>query len=149
LPYADSFTIGEGDAAIGLFVWEMPAERDSAGFESASLGDWKVWAQQFCSDVGASSCDGFPQQAMRMCQNEGGGTCRSAILVPTADAQYAFFVDWPSAMIVGADPDQIRIVVVAREDGFPPAARYGGSVELLRSILTTMNVWTPGQQPAS
>ncbi len=41
----------------------------------------------------------------------------------------------------------VQVVVVAREDGFPSAARYGGSVELLKSILTTMDVWTPGLEP--
>jgi hypothetical protein len=32
------------------------------------------------------------------------------------------------------------VVVIGREDGFPSAARYGGSVQLLKSILATMHV---------
>jgi len=82
-----------------------------------------------------------------MCLNAAGGSCRSAILVPAAGQQYAFFVDFPDAMLTG-DPVDVRVVILARENGFPSAARYGGSVELLKSILTTMDVWTPGQQPA-
>ena len=78
-----------------------------------------------------------------MCLNAGGASCRGAILVPTAEAQYAFVMDWTSAMFTNL-PDLIRVVVVAREDSFPSAGRYGGSVELLKAMLTTMDVWGPG-----
>ena len=111
-------------------------------------GGLKAWAQTFCSDIGASSCEDFTQRAAPMCLNAGGGSCRAALLVPTAEEQYAFFVDWASAMLTNI-PDRVRVVVVAREDSFPSAARYGGSVELLKSILTTMDVWSPGQEPPS
>ena len=115
---------------------------------SNSVPDLKAWAEAFCNDVGVSSCEGFAQQAEPMCLNVGGASCRTALLVPTAEAQYAFFVDWESAMLTSV-PDRVRVVIVAREDDFPPAARYGGSVELLKTILTTMDVWTPGEQPPS
>ena len=141
-PYADTFVSpGEGDASIGLFVWEMPA---GEGVDLDSVPGLKAWAETFCSDVGASSCEEFTERAVPMCLNAGGDSCRGAILVPTAGAQYAFFMDWPSAMFTNV-PDLVRVVVVARDDSFPSAARYGGSVELLKAILTTMDVWTPGQ----
>lgn len=140
-PYADTFVSpGEGDASIGLFVWEMPA---GEGADLDSVLGLKAWAETFCSDVGASSCEEFTQRAVPMCLNAGGDSCRPAILVPTAGAQYAFFMDWISMMFTGS-PDMVRVVVVGREDGHPSAARYGGSVQLLKSILTTMDVWTPG-----
>ena len=113
---------------------------------SKSVPDLKAWAEAFCNDFGVSSCEGFAQQAEPMCFSAGGASCRAALLVPTDEAQYAFFVDWETAMFTNA-PDLVRVVVVAREDDFPPAARYGGSVELLKSILTTMDVYQPGQQP--
>lgn len=143
-PYADTF-ISPGQDAVGLFVWEMPA---GEGADVESVQGLKVWAESFCNDVGASSCEEFTQRAVPMCLNEGGApiACRAAILVPTATEQYAFFVNWGTAVIT-SNPDRVRVVLVAREDSFPSAARYGGSVELLRSILTTMNVWTPGRVP--
>ncbi len=66
------------------------------------------------------------------------------ILVPMAGLQFAFFRPWQNEMF---DSMTVRIVVIPREDSFPAAARYCGSVELLKSILTTMDVWTPGRQP--
>ena len=146
LPYADIFVSpGQGDEQMALLAWEMPAG-EGRGDLLESVPDLTAWAEAFCTEVGVSSCEGFAQQAEPMCFNAGGDSCRAAILVPTAGAQYAFFVDWESAMFTNpAWP--VRVVVVAREDDFPPAARYGGSVELLKSILTTMNVYQPGQQP--
>ncbi len=145
-PYADTFVSPEQDA-VGLFVWEMPRgetivngeELVELGVDVGSVVGLKAWAEAFCNDVVASTCDTFTQRAVPMCQNAGGDSCRAAILVPTAGAQYAFFVNWGSAMFTNA-PDMVRVVVVAREDSFPSAARYGGSVELLKSILTTMDV---------
>lgn len=137
LPYADVFVSpGEGEMQIGLFVWEMVAGQ---GVDVDDVSDLTAWAERFCDDVGASSCESFTERATPMCLNAGGDTCRAAILVPTPGAQYAFFMDWTSAMLEGS-PDMIRVVVVAREDDFPAATGYGGSVELLRSILTTMDV---------
>lgn len=143
-PYADTFISPERDA-VGLLVWEMP---EGDGFDVETVEGLKAWAQKFCSDVEASSCQGFTQRATPMCLNAGGDSCRAAILVPTAEQQYAFFVDWSSARFTNV-PDLVRVVVVAREDTFPSAARYGGSVALLKAVLTTMDVWTPGQQPSS
>ena len=146
-PYADIFVSpGPGEGAIGLLAWDVPA---AAGVDVESLEGLKAWATTFCADaistvLVASSCDGFAKAATPMCLNAGGDTCRDAILVSTADMQYAFFVDFAYATL---SDNRVRVVVVARPDDFPPAAKYGGSVALLKSILTTMDVWTPGQQP--
>ncbi|HUG30060.1 MAG TPA: hypothetical protein VMQ65_06080 [Candidatus Limnocylindria bacterium] len=144
--YADTFAAPEADT-IGLFVWEMPA---GEGADVESVEGLKAWAKAFCNDVGESSCEEFTQRAEVMCLNAGGDSCRAAIFVPTAEQQYAFFIDWESAMVTSA-PDRVRVVAVGREDSFPAAARYGGSEALLKSILTTMDVWTPapGQAPSA
>lgn len=133
--YADVFVSPE-EATVGLFVWEMPA---GDGADLDSVQGLTAWAQTFCDVIVEASCGEFTQGAAPMCLDAGGDSCRPAILVPTADQQYAFFMDWSSAMFTDV-PNLVRVVVVAREDGFPSAARYGGSVELLRSILTTMDV---------
>lgn len=143
-PFADTFVSPEQDA-VGLLAWEMPA---GDGADLDSVQGLEAWAKGFCNDVGESSCEQFTLRAVPMCLNAGGAPCRPAIIVPTAGAQYAFFMDWISAMFTNS-PDLVRVVVVAREDDFPSAARYGGSVELLKAILTTMDVWRPNQAPRS
>jgi len=142
LPFADSFVSPDPeDAQIGLLVWKMPAGN---GADIESVDGLKAWADRFCTDGGAPSCDGFTAQARPMCLYDG-GLCHAAILVPTATQQYAFFPDLDSLMYSN-DLYQVRIVVVTRPDAFASANRYGGSVELLKAILTTQDVWTPGQE---
>ena len=137
-PYADSFASPD-EATIGLFVWEMLG---GEGADLYSVEGLKAWADGFCTDVGMSSCAEFTRGAVPMCLGGGGGACPAAILVPTADQQFAFFPDWSSLMFTNA-PDRVTVVLVAREDGFPSATRYGGSVELLKAILEKMRVRTP------
>jgi hypothetical protein len=145
-PFTDTFVSpGAGDAQIAMFAWNMEA---GEGIDLDSVADLKTWGETFCDDVGASSCEDFTQRAVPMCHDVGGDDCRAAILVPTAEGQWAFFGDWISMLFTG-NPDLVTVVFISREDGFPPAARYGGSVELLKSILTTMDVRTPrpGRNP--
>lgn len=148
-PYADVFAnpeVKDGDS-IGVWVWEVAADE---GADIESLEGLKAWAQEFCTrspairDGGSSSCDEVPSSAMPMCLNAGGDSCRAAILVPDAGGANAFFEDFNRAML---GRSFVRVVQVGRPDTFPAAERYGGSVQLLRSFLTTMDVWTLGQQP--
>lgn len=151
-PYADVFVNPDqvdGDS-IGIWVWEMPAGNT---VDIESTDGLKAWAQQFCTETpalreGGSACQGFADGAVSMCLVAGGDACRSAILVPDTGAATAFFMDWPS-VILTSSPDMVRVVQIGRPDEFPASARYGGVVQLLKSILTTMDVWTPGQQPRS
>jgi hypothetical protein len=129
---------------VGVFLWEMQA---GAGEDVDSVEGLEVWARNFCTDVGELACDEFTDRAVPMCLNAGGDPCRAALLVPTAEQQYAFVQDFTDAMLVG-DPVDIRVIAIGREETFPSSARYGGSVELLKSILTTLDVWEPGQTPA-
>lgn len=144
-PFADTFiSPGEGDKTIGLLAWTAPAG-DVGDLDT--LTGLRTFAARFCDEVVASSCDEFLDVVDVLCLDAGGQPCRRAILVSTPDAQYAFFGDWPSAMFTDL-PDQVTVVAVPRADGFAPAARYGGSVALLKAILTTMDVWPPGHTSA-
>lgn len=147
MPFAESFvSSGEGSTQIGLLVWEMPHEGDGGPDSFALL---KPWAQTFCEGVlTLPTCDGFTDDAVPMCRllADGCDAGDGAILVPTPDAQYAFFRTWQYELY---DSNAVRVVVVAREDNFPQAAGYGGSVALLKAILTKMNVWTPGTEPGA
>jgi hypothetical protein len=138
----------DGDQ-IGLFVSNVPVGK---GARPASLAGLKAWAQQFClataasRDGGASGCTGWKDRAIPMCYAAGGNPCRAAIIVPEVGGVSAFFEDWNSTI---SGPPVIRAVSVARPDNFPAAARYGGAIQLLKSILTTMDVTAPapGQVP--
>jgi hypothetical protein len=144
LPYADVFVSPrEGDEQIAAIVWTVPPAK---GEEIETADDLMVWAERFCDEVVGLSCETFTQRAVEMNLNNGSGFA-SALLVPTTDHQYAFVTDCDSCLLVGATNPGVTVVVVARPDDFPPAAPYGGSVELLKSLLTTMDVWTLGQAP--
>jgi hypothetical protein len=149
-PWADTFENSDsvdGDS-IGLWVYEVPAG-DGADIESVE--GLTAWALAFCTSTSALrdlplACEESTQQAVPMCLVAGGDTCRAAILVPGPSEPYAYFMDWESVMMTSV-PDRVTVLSIGRPDDFPAAARYGGSVELLRSFLTTFDVWTPGDQP--
>jgi hypothetical protein len=133
LPYADTFASpGDAGARIGLVVWRMHID------VFTETADLKALAAKFCSYVRASSCETFTQGAVPLEFSNGGqGGC--ALLVPTPERQYAFLSFVDSCQITETT-SAITIVVVTREDDFPSAARYGGSVELLKHIVATMRV---------
>lgn len=136
--YADTFVSpGEVDTQIGVNVWQMHID------VFTGTADLNALARKFCFEGGASSCETFTQRAVPLdFNNGGGGGC--AILVPTPGQQYAFLSDVKGCLITEGT-SWITVVVVDRADDFPSADRYGGSVELLRSIVTTTKVWRPGQ----
>ena len=145
-PYADVFGNPEsvdGDS-IGVWVWDSPAR---AGADLTSVAGLKAWAQGFCTaapgmhDAGVSTCKASTQQATPMCLVVGTDTCRAAILVAHSGGPEAYFAE--------GIPDLVRVVSIGRPDGFAAAARYGGTVQLLKSLLTRMGVVTPqaGQVP--
>jgi hypothetical protein len=57
------------------------------------------------------------------------------VLVPLLDGVIAYFADTETRVVT--------VVAIGRPDSFPGAAQYGGSVQLLKSILTTMDVYPP------
>jgi hypothetical protein len=138
-PYADVFVSPEaGDAQMGLLVWEMPSD----GAELDSFDEFKTWAEQFCAEVALGSCETFADGAVAISRPDalGNSQCGPAILVPTANAQYAFFRGCGDALL---GVDEVRVTVIGREDGFPGAAQYGGTVRLLEAIVSTMSGWEP------
>ena len=138
--YADVFVSPVPDE-LGVWVWEMPA---GAGADIASFEGLKTWATSFCSDAIRLGCDAFTQSAVPMCLDASGDACRSAILVPSVEEQFAFIPVWTSKTLSNG-PDRVIVVEVGRDEDFPGTARYGGSVELLKSILSTMDVTSTGR----
>ena len=151
-PYAEVFANPEakdGDS-MGIWVWEVPA---GDGADISSLPGLKAWAKGYCNAAAATietggTCADFASSAVPMCLNAGGDPCRAAILIPSPSGPVAFFMDWTSVMFTNA-PDMVKVVLVGRPNDFAAAHRYGGTIELLKSMLTTMDVVTPqpGQVP--
>jgi hypothetical protein len=118
-------------------VWQIST---LPGPSIMSLAGWASWFEANLCDDAVDACETVPDIALPMCA--GKDECRPAILVPLSDGTWAVF---------GADNGAITVVSLGREDDFPATLRYGGGVQLLKSILTTMDVWTPepGQIPGS
>lgn len=136
--YSDSFMNPEsrdGDQ-IALGVWQMSG---SAGDITSREGLSSWFAAHICDDK-IDACATVSDVAVPMCL--GKAACLPAVLVPLSDSTQAVFGD--------AETGVVTVVSLGRPDSFPAAARYGGSVQLLKSVLTTMDVWPPqpGQIPA-
>ena len=140
---ADTFVRPDND--IGISMGLAPA---GAGADIQSVAGLKAWAKGYCTDVRLQGCDTFTDRTEPLCLNAGGDPCRAAILVrstgttPDDAAEYAFFPNWPSVMLTGA-PDKVTVVGVGRGDAYAGAAQYGGAVQLLKSVLSTMGVTSP------
>jgi hypothetical protein len=135
LPYADSFSSpGEADAQIGLVVFQLHIDIFTGTANLPAL------ARKFCAEVLASSCETFTDHAVPLdFKNADQQGC--AILVPTQDQQFAFLSG--SGCVLTEATSWITVVVITRPDVVPAAERYGGSVQLLRSVVSTMNVSRP------
>ena len=135
--YADTFTSPVGSDEIAIAVWRMPST--GSGGDVSTRAGLTTWAAAFVCERVEARCTDAPKAAIQMCL--GRAACHPAILVPLAENTYAFFADPANG--------SVTVVQVARQEGFEGAARYGGTVQLLKSILTTMDVWTPepGQIP--
>ena len=119
----------DGDQIV-LLVWQRPA---GSGADITSREGLVAWYQaNLCEDA----CETVPDEAEPMCF--GKTACLPAILVGVQAA----FAD--------AETGLVNIVLLGRSDDFPATARYGGGVQLVKSILATMDVWTPepGQLPS-
>jgi len=101
-------------------VWQQPAGSDADITSREGLAAWVA-------------TNGMSEAGMPMCL--GKTACLPAILVPGSDGIAAYFAD--------AETGFVTIVSLGRHDSFFANARYGGGVQLLKSILTTMDVWTP------
>ena len=138
--YSDSFMnpeICDGDQ-IAMGVWQQPA---GTGADITSREGLAAWAKAHVCDETFDACDTVPDVAIPMCL--GREACLPALVVPLSDST--------AAVVANAETGMVTVVSLGRPDGFPAAARYGGAVQLIKSILTTMDVWTPepGQIPPS
>jgi hypothetical protein len=119
----------DGDQ-IAFGVLQVPA---GPGVDVASREGLAAWAAANACNDAIDDCETVPDVALPMCL--GRAACQPAILVPLSDGTTALFAN--------SDTGLLTVVSIFREDDFPAAARYGGSVQLLKSILATMDVWTP------
>jgi hypothetical protein len=128
--FADIFISPDNDVALYLF--RMVVEPDVDIGSRDSLG-------ALVCELEASHCEAISDRAEPMCL--GRVACLPAVLVPGPGGIFAYFADPETRMVT--------IVSVGRRDSFAGSAQYGGSVQLLRSVLTTMDVFTPepGQIP--
>jgi hypothetical protein len=122
---------------IAFAVLQRPA---GSGADVTSREGLTRWFQANSCDDQTDACETVPDVAVPMCV--GKAACLPAILVPLSDSTQAVFAD--------AETGLVTIVSLGRPDDLPAAARYGGGVQLLKSILTTMDVWAPapGQLPS-
>lgn len=129
-PFADVFVSPDGE--IGLWVFQVAA---GSGADIASREGLSTLA----CELDASACEAISDVTAPMCL--GRVACLPAAVVPLPDGVLAYFAD--------AETRMLTVVTIGQPDSFAEAAQYGGSVQLLKSILTTMDVWTPepGQIP--
>jgi hypothetical protein len=132
-PFTDSFASPDGDDQVGLWLFRVAAEPGADIGSREGLG-------AFVCELEASVCQSISDPAEPMCL--GKLACLPAVLVPLPEGVLAYFADTETRMVT--------VIEIGREDDFPGAAQYGGSVQLLKSILTTMDVWSPepGQIPS-
>ena len=118
-------------------VWQEPA---GAGADVATRDGLAAWIEENRCDDQLEDCATVSDVAIPMCV--GKTVCGPAILVPLTEGTVAAFVD--------GEPGQVTLVTFGRPNRFPAVLRYGGGVQLVKSILETMDVWTPepGQIPS-
>ena len=117
-----------------MLVYQRPA---GSGADITSREGLAAWHQaNMCADP-AQACENVVEP---MCV--GKTTCLPAILSSDPDGVLAVIPD--------AEAGLVTIVQLGVGPDFSATAGYGGGVQLVKSILTTMDVWTPepGQLPS-
>jgi hypothetical protein len=139
-PWAEIFVNPEdvdGDS-IGMWVHQMPAP---TGADLASWEGLQAVIQELCDRPGFSyPCESVAEPTP-MCFGQ--QECRPAIIVSVSDERTvsAFFGDPETGVVT--------VFAMGRQDDFPGAARYGGTVALLKAILAQVDVREPkpGETP--
>ena len=131
----------ENDAAIdgdliGMLVSQVPAP------SGADLASWKACTPctvELCDEPTTPACpaDYTPTP---MCV---GADCAPAIIALNGEDPM------PLALIGDPEKGIVTVIWMGRENSFPAARRYGGTVQLLKSILTQLDVRDPqpGETP--
>jgi hypothetical protein len=138
-PWADVFANPEavdGDS-MGLWVLQIPAP---AGADLDSWDGLLDVLREMCDEPTLNAC---PTEDPPVTLCLGDLDCRAAIIV--------FWSDEPSPTAVYGDPEAgvINVFSIGRPDDFPAAARYGGTVALMKAILAQVDVREPqpGETP--
>ncbi len=131
-PGVDTFSNAAGTVASS--AWLAPHEAD---INLDSRQDLMQFAQRFCAESDNAPCTGIPDRAIQMCKER--ADCHPAVIVPFDNEVLAFFG--------GTEDGHVNVVAVWWGDSAPEVAEYGGSIELLKTIVASMNVWpaAPGQ----
>jgi hypothetical protein len=145
-PWADLFVNPEevdGDA-IGMWVWQVPA------MAGADLSSWEGLQAAFidvCEGPSFGSCEFERIESInhptRMCLGQ--QECRPALIIPVG-------IEEPEPFGVLGNPATglITVFQIGRPDDFLAAARYGGTIALLKAILAQVDVREPqpGETPS-
>ena len=139
-PWADRFVNPEAidGETIALGVFQAPAP---AGADLDSREGLLAVLRDLCDEPtfgGACPADDPPTP---MCL--GTQDCKPAIIVLVSEERT------PTALIGDPETGIVTIFSMGRQDDFPAAARYGGTVALLKSILSQLDVRDPrpGETP--
>jgi hypothetical protein len=142
-PWADVFGSPDGDGQIGMWVWQAPAPAAS------DLNTWEGLQAAFmavCEVPSFGSCEfervTTDSPPTRMCL--GRPECRPALVVSMGIEEVE-----PWGVFGDAATGRLTVFQMGRPDDFPGAAKYGGTVALLKAILTQLDVRSPqpGETP--
>ena len=131
--WQDGFATDSDRGSIFFDVKQNTAGSDADVTTPEGLAAW--FDENGCDDS-MHPCDHVPDQVLPMCF--GKDACDPALLMPSTYLVQAVF----------AKPETRTVTMVALpvgRPGYSPAAalRYGGGAQLLKSILTTFDVWEP------
>ena len=135
--YADTFAGAMDADGILIIAFQVPAPT------GADLESWEglhAAHQELCDEPSIPACpaDYTPTP---MCVGQ--QVCAPAIIALNSEDPM------PAALIGDPENGIITVIWIARVDSFPGAERYGGTVQLLNSVLTQLDVRDPqpGETP--
>lgn len=136
-PWADVFGNPEevdGDS-MALWVWQMPAP---AGSDLNSREGLLDVLREMCDESTLLCPTDDPPTPMCLGEQD----CQPAIIMLVGDGE-------PIALFGDPESGLVTLFHIGRPDDFPAAARYGGTVALLKAILAQVDVRAPqpGETP--
>ena len=141
-PWADIFVNDEaidGDGVI-MVMFQVPAPT------GADLESWEgldAVHQELCDEPTMASSVACPADYTPTPMCVGEQDCAPAVIHMSGDDPM------PVAFIGDPEKGIVTVIYIARVDSFPAARRYGGTVQLLKSVLTQLDVRDPqpGETP--